>query len=174
MSSRIQKPRPCVPTTRSLSCTTRSRADVGGRLRRSACQWRPSSNETYTPRSVPAYKSPRRAGSSRTAFTTAFAGSPSTISVQVRPPSPVRYTCGRRSASRKRFTAAYATRVSNREASSSETLLHGVSAGGVTSVHVRPPVCVTWIKRSEEHTSELQSLAYLVCRLLLAKKHVTL
>src|SRR5205823_9447828 len=24
-----------------------------------------------------------------------------------------------------------------------------------------------WIKRSEEHTSELQSLAYLVCRLLL-------
>src|SRR2546423_9313761 len=28
-----------------------------------------------------------------------------------------------------------------------------------------------WIKRSEEHTSELQSLAYLVCRLLLEKKH---
>ena len=30
-------------------------------------------------------------------------------------------------------------------------------------------------KRSEEHTSELQSLAYLVCRLLLEKKkrHVT-
>src|SRR2546425_4542155 len=27
-----------------------------------------------------------------------------------------------------------------------------------------------WIKRSEEHTSELQSLAYLVCRLLLEKK----
>src|SRR3989441_6103338 len=26
------------------------------------------------------------------------------------------------------------------------------------------------VKRSEEHTSELQSLAYLVCRLLLAKK----
>src|SRR5205823_14320789 len=28
----------------------------------------------------------------------------------------------------------------------------------------------TVIKRSEEHTSELQSLAYLVCRLLLEKK----
>src|SRR2546425_9616282 len=28
-------------------------------------------------------------------------------------------------------------------------------------------------KRSEEHTSELQSLAYLVCRLLLEKKHRT-
>src|SRR5712672_4393955 len=28
----------------------------------------------------------------------------------------------------------------------------------------------TWAIRSEEHTSELQSLAYLVCRLLLEKK----
>src|ERR1017187_10959139 len=28
-----------------------------------------------------------------------------------------------------------------------------------------------WIKRSEEHTSELQSPMYLVCRLLLEKKH---
>src|SRR2546425_749287 len=30
-----------------------------------------------------------------------------------------------------------------------------------------------WVKRSEEHTSELQSLAYLVCRLLLEKKKKT-
>src|SRR2546425_2750539 len=30
--------------------------------------------------------------------------------------------------------------------------------------------CVWPSKRSEEHTSELQSLAYLVCRLLLEKK----
>src|SRR2546425_4044504 len=29
------------------------------------------------------------------------------------------------------------------------------------------------VKRSEEHTSELQSLAYLVCRLLLEKKKQT-
>src|SRR5687767_15277399 len=28
-----------------------------------------------------------------------------------------------------------------------------------------------WCRRSEEHTSELQSLAYLVCRLLLEKKN---
>src|SRR2546425_2514046 len=28
--------------------------------------------------------------------------------------------------------------------------------------------------RSEEHTSELQSLAYLVCRLLLEKKNITM
>src|SRR2546423_7544465 len=33
-----------------------------------------------------------------------------------------------------------------------------------TGVHVKP------LLRSEEHTSELQSLAYLVCRLLLEKK----
>src|SRR5687767_15340407 len=29
---------------------------------------------------------------------------------------------------------------------------------------------ISWPRRSEEHTSELQSLAYLVCRLLLEKK----
>src|SRR2546425_2431887 len=32
------------------------------------------------------------------------------------------------------------------------------------------PRCV--VERSEEHTSELQSLAYLVCRLLLEKKNI--
>src|SRR3989441_8929397 len=32
------------------------------------------------------------------------------------------------------------------------------------------PLTVTYHDRSEEHTSELQSLAYLVCRLLLEKK----
>src|SRR2546425_6230765 len=35
---------------------------------------------------------------------------------------------------------------------------------------------VSWdeiVKRSEEHTSELQSLAYLVCRLLLEKKKIS-
>src|SRR5229473_8693167 len=38
--------------------------------------------------------------------------------------------------------------------------------------HVVPrPSCYS--KRSEEHTSELQSLAYLVCRLLLEKKKNT-
>src|SRR2546425_7205628 len=35
----------------------------------------------------------------------------------------------------------------------------------------RPPTRLTGtVSRSEEHTSELQSLAYLVCRLLLEKK----
>src|SRR3712207_8996200 len=31
-------------------------------------------------------------------------------------------------------------------------------------------VILTWVYRSEEHTSELQSRQYLVCRLLLEKK----
>src|SRR5687767_15558284 len=33
-----------------------------------------------------------------------------------------------------------------------------------------PPLADHEVRRSEEHTSELQSLAYLVCRLLLEKK----
>src|SRR5687767_15594441 len=41
------------------------------------------------------------------------------------------------------------------------------SGNGVTAV---PPCVGKWDLRSEEHTSELQSLAYLVCRLLLEKK----
>src|SRR5947199_3615791 len=44
-----------------------------------------------------------------------------------------------------------------------------------TSKTVRPADCLanlpsTWASRSEEHTSELQSLRHLVCRLLLEKK----
>src|SRR2546423_11643447 len=46
-----------------------------------------------------------------------------------------------------------------------EVLDHLDDAGRV--IPLQPPV------RSEEHTSELQSLAYLVCRLLLEKKNKT-
>src|SRR2546425_5935237 len=42
----------------------------------------------------------------------------------------------------------------------------GAHPGGVVDLSVGTPVD----PRSEEHTSELQSLAYLVCRLLLEKK----
>src|SRR2546423_4359283 len=49
-----------------------------------------------------------------------------------------------------------------------------VDCGGVTaSDSAGLAVLLDWLgamKRSEEHTSELQSLAYLVCRLLLEKK----
>src|SRR2546425_7057253 len=40
----------------------------------------------------------------------------------------------------------------------------------VTHAHLDHSGMVPWLCRSEEHTSELQSLAYLVCRLLLEKK----
>src|SRR2546425_7998172 len=46
-------------------------------------------------------------------------------------------------------------------------LLYGEGGSGKTSL----ACCFAkWAMRSEEHTSELQSLAYLVCRLLLEKK----
>src|SRR5687767_15734468 len=45
-----------------------------------------------------------------------------------------------------------------------EILDHGGSLGWGVEFHPHRP------ERSEEHTSELQSLAYLVCRLLLEKK----
>src|SRR3712207_7201007 len=38
------------------------------------------------------------------------------------------------------------------------------------TVHTRNPPYIVRSKRSEEHTSELQSRQYLVCRLLLEKK----
>src|SRR2546425_6535252 len=43
-----------------------------------------------------------------------------------------------------------------------------VSVSRSSSKYRHPGRCHKW--RSEEHTSELQSLAYLVCRLLLEKK----
>src|SRR2546425_5983822 len=39
---------------------------------------------------------------------------------------------------------------------------------------LHPEVHPRCVFRSEEHTSELQSLAYLVCRLLLEKKKITI
>src|SRR2546425_12126030 len=50
-----------------------------------------------------------------------------------------------------------------------------ICSGGVSIRSRLPPVSISAAvrvrrSRSEEHTSELQSLAYLVCRLLLEKK----
>src|SRR5687767_15421422 len=55
-----------------------------------------------------------------------------------------------------------------------DSTLHGATAHPFTRNAVRrsdltPPLSAP---RSEEHTSELQSLAYLVCRLLLEKKKI--
>src|SRR3989441_3047641 len=47
-------------------------------------------------------------------------------------------------------------------------LMAAVAARGRTTL--RNAACEPHVQRSEEHTSELQSLAYLVCRLLLEKK----
>src|SRR5437763_10984900 len=53
----------------------------------------------------------------------------------------------------------------------SSDLIPGWSAGGVMpSVNVRSAGVFFPADRSEEHTSELQSPMYLVCRLLLEKK----
>src|SRR5256885_7118892 len=41
------------------------------------------------------------------------------------------------------------------------------------STWAMPPCCRCWARRSEEHTSELQSPCNLVCRLLLEKKKNT-
>src|SRR5687767_15743095 len=46
----------------------------------------------------------------------------------------------------------------------------GVTGGWLTAEYSMLPYSTNTRKRSEEHTSELQSLAYLVCRLLLEKK----
>src|SRR2546425_4115380 len=54
-----------------------------------------------------------------------------------------------------------------------EQLGERLQAGVVSEQGVQQLVSTYWwqrVQRSEEHTSELQSLAYLVCRLLLEKK----
>src|SRR3712207_8483367 len=48
-----------------------------------------------------------------------------------------------------------------------------VSDGSSFCRHLRIPDLLLLFCRSEEHTSELQSRQYLVCRLLLEKKKVT-
>src|ERR1041385_9489327 len=54
------------------------------------------------------------------------------------------------------------------------TLFRSVAPAARRAPPGRPPAQARPLgSRSEEHTSELQSLAYLVCRLLLAKKHLT-
>ena len=91
MSSRIQKPRPCVPTTRSSSWTTRSRIE----RRRHVQPQRLPVVAVVEARRRPRARCRRTAGpcvlgSSRTALTGAPSGMPLTISVQVLPPSCVR------------------------------------------------------------------------------------
>src|SRR5471030_3469494 len=50
------------------------------------------------------------------------------------------------------------------------TLFRSWSSTSVAPGAPATPARVLWVSRSEEHTSELQSLRHLVCRLLLEKK----
>src|SRR3989441_5348204 len=53
----------------------------------------------------------------------------------------------------------------------SAALVAALLLGACATVSSKPELAASsHAKRSEEHTSELQSLAYLVCRLLLEKK----
>src|SRR2546425_1682179 len=51
------------------------------------------------------------------------------------------------------------------------TLFRSHTGGGISTLPWAYEGKVRTMERSEEHTSELQSLAYLVCRLLLEKKN---
>src|ERR1035441_9395858 len=50
------------------------------------------------------------------------------------------------------------------------TLFRSLSDDGTPDAEIRKDYEQNWLRRSEEHTSELQSLRHLVCRLLLEKK----
>src|SRR3712207_8608216 len=70
-------------------------------------------------------------------------------------------------------SSASESSTSSRPCSASRTIM-----SPSRSAAIGPPTCAsgpTWptIRRSEEHTSELQSRQYLVCRLLLEKKNKT-
>src|SRR2546425_9771606 len=71
----------------------------------------------------------------------------------VMPPTFIRLAVSRKNGTASRMNALYALKVSLNS-------VIGESRGSMSRIG----------KRSEEHTSELQSLAYLVCRLLLGKK----
>src|SRR2546425_6547224 len=55
----------------------------------------------------------------------------------------------------------------------SRDLVYALASKGAGALLLYPHPCRNHLReRSEEHTSELQSLAYLVCRLLLEKKKI--
>src|SRR3712207_8736204 len=53
-----------------------------------------------------------------------------------------------------------------------EGVLQADDGGDVAGVDLLHVLAVVGVHRSEEHTSELQSRQYLVCRLLLEKKNI--
>ena len=81
----IQNERPWVAAISSSPRTARSYMGATGRLRLSGSQHAPSSRETKTPRSVPAYSRPGRTGSSRMTRVKSSSGRLPLIGVQVAP-----------------------------------------------------------------------------------------
>ena len=145
ISSKIQKLRPCVPTTISSSFITKSLILVAGIFSLNDCQFSPSSKDTYTAFSEPANNNPLREGSSRTVLIGSL-GKPLTISFQFFPPSFVRKICGRWSSSLIRLTATKATFLSKCPASICEifdqiqkSFCSPFGVGGVTFCQVFPP-----------------------------------
>src|SRR2546425_9621909 len=69
----------------------------------------------------------------------------------------------------------YTTLFRSDDATARERMIHNIAAVAEVMVRIRRSenvlIHLDIEPRSEEHTSELQSLAYLVCRLLLEKKN---
>src|SRR5687767_15329843 len=70
------------------------------------------------------------------------------------------------------YTTLFRSRVETPLGSALGAALGGLS--GLVAPDHHPARVQARVLRSEEHTSELQSLAYLVCRLLLEKKKIHL
>src|SRR2546423_10107708 len=74
------------------------------------------------------------------------------------------------------YTTLFRSRVNHKLRARRGSRLAAITSGGAIpetalfTVVAEPEGIVVGTLRSEEHTSELQSLAYLVCRLLLEKK----
>src|SRR3712207_7966935 len=68
-------------------------------------------------------------------------------------------------------TRPYTPSEASRSASTPKEATRNASARGAAAA---PATCARSVSRSEEHTSELQSRQYLVCRLLLEKKKLIL
>src|SRR3989441_4176191 len=69
-------------------------------------------------------------------------------------------------------TSGWRARIADEFTFANVRLAVAAIAQHVLSRAAKPTVIVGFDRRSEEHTSELQSLAYLVCRLLLEKKKI--
>src|SRR5437899_4324085 len=85
-------------------------------------------------------------------------------------PSDIHRRCAKRC---KRSSTAAATNTATRSGFSTKKAATSPSASRVNPRSLFEPRLEAGYDRSEEHTSELQSLRHLVCRLLLEKKNKT-